>query len=58
MSKQAWRFVLKRKKNRRKRENRKSREREGEKERERVRATAQEPFKHEARPTKTMPITT
>ena len=53
MSKQAWRFVLKKEqKHERKREKTKRRE-------EKVRGTAQESFSHEAqKPTKTMQITT
>lgn len=56
MSKQAWRFVLKRNKHKRKRG---ERERERTKRREeKVRGTAQESFSHEAQKTKIMPVTT
>lgn len=61
MSKQAWRFVLKKEqKHKRKKERKRAREREKTKRREeKVRGTAQESFSHEAqKTTKTMPITT
>lgn len=54
MSKQAWRFVLKKEqKHKRRREKERTKRRE-----EKVRGTAQESFSHEAQKTKIMPVTT
>lgn len=54
MSKQAWRFVLKKEQKHEGREGERRQRRE-----EKVRGTAQESFSHEAqKTTKTMPITT